>query len=340
MALLSFLETLPISRPEAAVDPRIPTRMWLAHSGSGFPPDTWKPPRRAAIRPSSISSSEDSQATLTANYNAHLTRALFSPKKNPSNPNNPAQPPSDPLAEMSNLLTSSRPLSRPSAGLGQLRQLLKKIDQLERHRGFRADWVTANLVVKCWLDCAGRRVGQSKKERGTGRRQQQQRQEGVEEGSLTRVELRGMFEFVRGHFERAVRERLAGKADAIAPEQKITYGLKRRESDVEPPIPSFKPTSEANSHIALPTTPISTPNPTATPSPSSMPNPIPLPNSDNIQPQRQHPIYPYPQPISYTRHIRPFAHDLLRAFRHIGDVEGFQRVVVWQKDMRMKMEGR
>jgi hypothetical protein len=48
--------------------------------------------------------------------------------------------------------------------------------------------------------------------------------------------------------------------------------------------------------------------------------------------------YPYRHTLSYTKHVRPFANDLLRALRQIGDRDGYHQVIGWQRDMRERME--
>ncbi|EIW65639.1 hypothetical protein TREMEDRAFT_57970 [Tremella mesenterica DSM 1558] len=75
---------------------------------------------------------------LTAHYNTHLSHLLH-----PTSPNQP----------------SSKKLPRPSPSLHQLRGLLYVVDNLERHRGFKPDGVTANLILGCWLRCGVSSVG-------------------------------------------------------------------------------------------------------------------------------------------------------------------------------------
>lgn len=227
-----------------------------------LPPDAWSKSRRAALRPrlpkptatpaspsttatsSDLQSvprignpypypSEDTVANLTAHYNVHLTRALLSPKKRAAAPAAFAHTPihgrgrgnanpTNPLAPLNQILTSKSALPRPSEGLHQLRNLLMRIDKLEKHRGFRPDWVTANLVVKCWLAAGAGAgdmgMGSERKFRHQSARQDRPsppwnatgvEAEAVEDRAqdVRREELWALFGFVKGCYERALEQR-------------------------------------------------------------------------------------------------------------------------------------
>lgn len=269
----------------ASEEDRPPTHPIPSESSLRHAPNAWLIPRRAAARPLPPPSSS-TLSSLTANYNSHLTRALLSPKKRSSS----STQSDNPLSPLNNLLTTIQPLQRPSGGMRQLRQLLRKIERLEAHRSFRPDWVTANLVVKCWMSCLmaggqGWRAG-SKRKGGEG-----------EEAEIDkRMELRGLFAFVKVLFERRLEEQLA-----------------------------LGPTSEGTSDPAIAeegTSPATAP-PSTTATTPALPGPA---------------SYPYRHTLSYTKHVRPFANDLLRALRQIGDRDGYHQVIGWQREMRERME--
>lgn len=264
-----------------------------------LPPDAWLAPRRAAahlLPPAN----ERTMASLTANYNSHLTRALLSPKKSSSTSaaRSNIGHSSNPLTPMNHLLTSTQPLQRPSGGMRQLRQLLKKIERLESHRSFRPDWVTANLVVKCWMNCL--------MASGQGWKAGRKNANGAVEDIDRRMELRGIFAFVRALFEKGAQEqamRGANKTLAAQPAR-----LKAYTSQVTPPL------------LKLDNPRISSVGPQH---PSNIP--------------QDSPAYPYLHSLSYFRHVRPFSNDILRAFRQINDMESVGRVIGWQRDMRERM---
>ncbi|KAK4690080.1 hypothetical protein P7C73_g61, partial [Tremellales sp. Uapishka_1] len=98
------------------------------------PPDHWKMP--PVPPPSPLA---DQQRRLTQYYNMHLTHLLV----HPSSP-----------FPLQNPTTTKTQIVGPSESLAQLRHLLKTIDKLERHRGFRPDEVTGNIIIKCLMRCS------------------------------------------------------------------------------------------------------------------------------------------------------------------------------------------
>ncbi|WWC63693.1 uncharacterized protein I303_106298 [Kwoniella dejecticola CBS 10117] len=110
-----------------------------------LPPDHWRIPDIPPIKPlldPKLTRSEN----MTEWYNHQLQFSLKqSPTRTPSmkHPLSPSLPHS--------ISKSGFGLSELGSGSSQLGKLLRTIDKLEKHRGFRPDRRTANLIIGCWL---------------------------------------------------------------------------------------------------------------------------------------------------------------------------------------------